>query len=182
MKRHNHTPSSAPKHSSVLGAVACLTLLTACSGGGNREHAPQVSTIANQNIDQDTSTDALSFTASDLETSATQLQVTATSSNTTLVPQTGLVLAGTGGTRTLRVTPATDQSGSTQITLTVTDGSGRQTQTQFTLTVRDTRVAFLQYSLAAFNATSDTDPIDVNSAKFVFDSDDQDDAYDAQLQ
>lgn len=165
-----------------LTAGLCLALFVTACADNHQEHAPEISSIGNQSIDQDTSTAALAFTVSDNETAAAQLQVAVTSSNPTLIPQAGLTLAGSGGARTLLVTPASDQSGTAQITITVTDSSGQQTQTQFVLTVRDTRVAFSQYSLTAFNLAVDAEPIDVGATKFVYDNDDQEDAYDAQLQ
>jgi hypothetical protein len=65
------------------------------------------------------------------------LGVTATSSDTTLVPQSAMVIArGAGGARTLTVTGADGRSGVTTITLTVNDpNSGCTTTSTFQLTV-----------------------------------------------
>src|SRR5690606_18890644 len=57
---------------------------------------PTISNISNQTINQGSSTAALSFTIGDVETSSSNLSVTASSSNTSLVPNAGLVLGGSG--------------------------------------------------------------------------------------
>ncbi|MFN7978591.1 MAG: M12 family metallo-peptidase [Vicinamibacterales bacterium] len=97
---------------------------------------PTITAIANVTIDEDTATSPIAFTVNDAETPAANLTVTATSSNTQLVANTGaaLNLAGTGGARTLTVTPAANKSGTTTITVTVSDGS-QSASRAFTLTV-----------------------------------------------
>ena len=60
---------------------------------------PTISAIADQTIPEDTSTGPLSFTVSDVETPAASLQLSATSSNLTLVPLNRLVFGGSGSTR-----------------------------------------------------------------------------------
>ncbi|MBA4147178.1 MAG: tandem-95 repeat protein [Verrucomicrobia bacterium] len=84
--------------------------------------APVVSSIANQTIQEDSATAPISFTVSDAETAAANLSVTASSSNQTLVPNANIALGGSGGNRTITVTPAKEQSGSATITIFVSDG------------------------------------------------------------
>jgi hypothetical protein len=96
--------------------------------------APTISDLANRTINEDGSTGLLPFTVSDAETAAGSLMVTAISSNTTLVPTSGLVLGGSGSSRTLAVTPASNRSGSATITVTVNDGALTTTDS-FVLTV-----------------------------------------------
>lgn len=96
--------------------------------------APPISTVADQTIDEDTATAALPFTVGDAETSPGALTVSAASDDTTLIPSANIVLAGTGANRTLTVTPATNQSGSANITLTV-DAGALTTSVTFTVTV-----------------------------------------------
>jgi hypothetical protein len=96
--------------------------------------APTISNIADQSINEDGSTGALAFTVGDAETAAASLTVTATSSNPSLVPAGGLVLGGSGASRTITVTPARDQTGSTLITVSVSDGAGSASDT-FTVLV-----------------------------------------------
>ncbi|MBF0371170.1 MAG: tandem-95 repeat protein [Magnetococcales bacterium] len=101
-------------------------------GGDN--NWPTISTIINQAISVNTSTDAIAFTVSDVETAADDLVVTANSNNTTLVPDDNIVLAGSGEDRTVTLTPAADQTGNAVITITVSDGVASSSET-FTLSV-----------------------------------------------
>jgi surface-anchored protein len=97
--------------------------------------APTISNVSNQSTDEDTATDAIAFTIGDGETAAGALVVSATSSDTTLVPNANIVLGGSGANRTATITPALNQFGSTTITLTVTDASGLTATDAFLLTV-----------------------------------------------
>lgn len=85
--------------------------------------APTISAIGNQTIPEDGATTALPFTVADAETAAGSLVVQATSSNTNLVPTNSIVFGGSGGNRTVTVTPSTNQSGTSTITIAVTDAS-----------------------------------------------------------
>ncbi|PTL75569.1 Ig-like domain-containing protein [Vitiosangium sp. GDMCC 1.1324] len=108
---------------------------------------PTISPVANQSITAGSSTGDLAFTVGDVETAADSLTVTATSSNTDLVPNdpSHLVLGGSGSSRTLNVVPAS-ASGSTTITLSVSDGSAT-TSTTFVVDV--TSLASLYWVTAA---------------------------------
>ncbi|QDE85701.1 Ig-like domain-containing protein [Myxococcus xanthus] len=99
---------------------------------------PTLSSVADQTIAEDSSTDDLSFTLSDVETTADGLTVIATSSNTALVPNApaNLIFGGSSTSRTLQVVPAANASGSTTITLSVSDGSAT-TSTTFTVDVSE---------------------------------------------
>ncbi len=96
--------------------------------------APVISDLADQATNEDTPL-SLAFAVADVETAAGSLTVTATSSSQSLVPNANLVLAASGGSRTLTITPVTNQSGATTITLTVSDGSGGTNTDTFVLTV-----------------------------------------------
>ncbi len=92
--------------------------------------------ISNVTINEDSATAPIAFTIGDAETDPSALIVTASSSNTTLVPNSSaaLALGGSGANRTLVVTPAANRFGSATITLTVSDGALTATRS-FTLTV-----------------------------------------------
>ena len=66
---------------------------------------------------------------------STGLGLTASSSNTTLVPDGSVQFGGSGADRTLIVTPAADQTGTATITVTLSDQSGLTTTTTFVVTV-----------------------------------------------
>ncbi len=87
--------------------------------------APLISSIPLQNIAGNGTTGPLNFTVNDGETVASSLNVSATSSNTVLVPNNpaNLTLGGTDTNRTITVTPVVGQEGSTEITVTVSDGT-----------------------------------------------------------
>jgi hypothetical protein len=85
--------------------------------------APVISSIPSQTTLQNTATPAIGFTVSDSQTSASNLVVTAASSNPTLVPANNLQLGGSGSNRTIKITPAANQIGTATVTLTVSDGS-----------------------------------------------------------
>ena len=95
---------------------------------------PTISDIADQSTGEDTSTAAIVFTIGDVETEVSSLTLTGTSSDTTLVPNANIVFGGTDANRTVTVTPAGDEAGSTTITVSVSDGTDTANDT-FVLTV-----------------------------------------------
>src|SRR6185369_12191129 len=96
---------------------------------------PTISAIPHQHTLAGTPTAAISFTVGDIETPAGSLNVTAASSNPSLIPAANIALAGTGADRTAIMTPVAGQAGTAVITLTVTDGGGRSVSTSFVLMV-----------------------------------------------
>ena len=102
---------------------------------GAFELHPSIEDIANQTTDEDTPK-GVTFNLGD-DTGVLISTVTATSSNTTLVPNApaNLSFTGSGGSRTLTITPASNQSGTTTITVTVTATNGRTATDTFDLTV-----------------------------------------------
>ncbi len=86
-----------------------------------------VEDIADRSIDEDSS-DSFNFSVGGI---AAITSVTATSSNTALVPNNiaNLNVTGAGGTRTLTITPVADGFGTTTITVTVNSASGSMSDT-----------------------------------------------------
>jgi hypothetical protein len=95
---------------------------------------PTISDIPNQTIPQNTVLGPIGFTVGD-EESGTTLTLTATSGNTTLVPNGNIVLGGSGANRTITITPAGSLTGSTTIEVRVTDAGGASSTDTFVLTV-----------------------------------------------
>jgi sialate O-acetylesterase len=95
---------------------------------------PTVTAVADQNVAVNGRTPPLGFTVGDSGTPAGELGVTASSSNPGLVPVANIVIGGSGGSRTVRVTPAANRTGSAMVTLAVSDGLLTAT-TSFTVTV-----------------------------------------------
>ena len=94
---------------------------------------PTVGAIGAQSMNEDGSL-GVAITIGDPDTPLANLAVSATSSNTSLVPGTGLVVSGSGSPRTLTITPAANQWGSSTITVSVSDGV-TVAQANFALTV-----------------------------------------------
>ncbi len=84
---------------------------------------PGISQIADQTLPEDASTRVLDFTVGDVETPPESLLVTASSSNPILLPLTGIVVAGSGSSRSVAITPAAGLNGSAMVTLAVSDGT-----------------------------------------------------------
>ncbi|KPA13730.1 hypothetical protein MHK_006063, partial [Candidatus Magnetomorum sp. HK-1] len=93
---------------------------------------PVISAISDQTIDEDTALSTVSFTVSDIETS--DLIVTGTSSNPTLVNISTIKFDDTGASRTLTLTPCSNEFGNAIISVSVSDGQLTAT-TSFELTV-----------------------------------------------
>lgn len=100
---------------------------------------PVVSAISGQSTTQNVAK-AVSFTISDVDSTLTCAgSVLVTSSNTTLVPNTNIVVSGTAPNCTATITPANNQSGSTTMSVKVTDNGSplpaKSTTNTFVLTV-----------------------------------------------
>lgn len=98
---------------------------------------PAISTIGNQTIPEETSLGPIDFTVGDLETPVNGLFVLGSSSNTTLIPNSNIVVTGTGASRQVTITPTPFKTGTATITLRVFDG---QTSTPTTFDVSVTPV------------------------------------------
>jgi subtilisin-like proprotein convertase family protein len=101
------------------GSIASGWSLSISTGANS---PPSISHINNISVNEDTSSSALAFTVGDVETPAASLTVSGNSSNPTLVPVANLVFGGSEANRTVVVTPAANQFGTSTITLTVSDG------------------------------------------------------------
>ena len=100
---------------------------------------PTISALSNKSTQAAIGTGPIAFTVADVETAATSLIVTATSSNNELVPAANLNLVnGGGGSWTLDVLPAGISTGTATITVTVqepTAGGSQKISKSFDLTV-----------------------------------------------
>lgn len=84
--------------------------------------APTVAAISSKVTNVNTPLD-VGISINDVDTSANLLNVTASSSNQSLVPDVGLGVSGTGTSRTLTITPLAGKTGTTTITVSVSDGA-----------------------------------------------------------
>lgn len=81
---------------------------------------PTITSIADQTINEDTSTGTLTFTVGDVETALNNLTVMAVSNNPDLFAM-PIAIGGSGANRSINLTPVAQASGSATITVTVTD-------------------------------------------------------------
>jgi GH35 family endo-1,4-beta-xylanase len=98
---------------------------------------PTISSVTDKTTSENVSAGPFSFTIGDAQTSASALTVQAVSLNTNLLPTTNIALGGSGASRTVTLTPATNQSGAAAILLLVSDGTN---QTPETVTLHVTAV------------------------------------------
>ncbi|MSU57339.1 MAG: DUF11 domain-containing protein [Pedosphaera sp.] len=88
---------------------------------------PTISDITNLVTNEDFDAGPLAFSIGDFETPAGSLALTASSSDTNLVPLANVVFGGSGSNRTVTVTPAPNAFGSATITVSVNDGMATNT-------------------------------------------------------
>lgn len=112
--------------------------------------APTISVIANQNTPANTASSPIAFTVGDAETAAESLTVSGTSSNTGLVPNGNISFGGSGANRTVTLTPAPGQQGSTTITVSVSDGVN-SSSAQFILSVGAPTISTIGNQAVAVN-------------------------------
>ncbi len=70
---------------------------------------------------------AMNLTLADVDSTVGGLTLSASSSNTTLVPVANVKFGGSGANRTVTITPAATKSGSANITITASDGTTKNT-------------------------------------------------------
>jgi hypothetical protein len=129
----NRTFTVTPKANQTGTAPVTITISDA-SGGVSRSFtltvtpvndAPTITPPGNRTINEDTTTGALAFSVADVD--SVNVSVSATSSNTTLIPNANIVVspvAGAPGSRNVTATPvANSNGGPVTITLTASDGT-----------------------------------------------------------
>lgn len=106
--------------------------------------APTITPITDQSTTVGKATGLINFTIGDKETAVGSLTVAATSSNTDVLPNTGILIlqsATSPSSRSLILTPAAGRKGSSLVTVTVTDGGSKTATSKFNFTVSDVSAA-----------------------------------------
>jgi hypothetical protein len=118
--------------------------------------SPTISVIADQKTSPGTTLGPIPFDVADDDTAAADLVVSVASSNATVLPLANIVLGGSGPNRTVTLTTAPNQEGTSTVTLRVSDGEGGAAADTFTVTVTQTvpgnlRMTGLTASAASFS-------------------------------
>ncbi len=117
--------------------------------------APVLSTLANQSTAEDTPL-AINFTVTDIDsTLSCATSVTATSSNTALVPVAGIIFSGTAPNCTATVTSSLNSNGVSNLSFILSDGALSDTRS-FTFTVTAVNDAPILSAIANQTTTEDT--------------------------
>ena len=95
---------------------------------------PTISAIPDQVIDENKA-GVIAFTVSDVDTPASSLILSGTSSNPDLIPASYIAFGGSGTNRTVSVIPMPKQFGTATISVTVTDSGGASATRDFLVTV-----------------------------------------------
>ena len=95
---------------------------------------PTITAIADQTLNEDTPA-VIAFTIGDLETPAANLTLVATTDTPSLLPLANIVFAGSGASRTVKITPAVNRFGSAKVRVRVNDPDGGTNSALFTVTV-----------------------------------------------
>jgi hypothetical protein len=172
MTIHDKSVRGAP----LLMMLAIAALVTGCGGGSvtpapMQNAAPTLSPLTAQTVNQDTSTAAQPFTVSD-DGGTDTLTFAVTSTDANLLPDRGLVLGGSGGNRTVTVTPGEDATGTANVTVTATDSGGKFASATFPVTVQAVSQSILGYTNSTFALMENDTPAAVSGFTFVQDADD----------
>src|SRR5262245_47064610 len=131
-----------------LAVLAATTVLVAACGGGGSDGGymapapspapvnttPGISAITDKISDQDTVV-SVDFSVDDKETAAGSLSVSAAADGTELFPADGVVLSGSGATRTLTLTPLEATTGTAKVSVRVEDAQGAVAMRSFQVAV-----------------------------------------------
>ena len=115
----------------TAGSQFTLTVTNAA----DTNSVPTLAPPGDRGIPVNTNTGPIPITIADSFYDPALLTLGAVSANAALVPAGGLLFGGTGGDRTLTVTPSLTQTGTALITVTVTNPTGATATGQFTLIV-----------------------------------------------
>jgi hypothetical protein len=163
--------------------VATTLVVAACSSGGSDDvyrpppppanTAPGIAAITDKMADQDTVV-TFDFGIEDRETAAGSLIVSAAADSTALFPADGVVLSGSGATRTLTLTPLEAKTGTATIAVRVEDAQGAFATRSFQVAVNAKNASIRALTFDTF-AKADADvPTTLNGLTIQQDADNPD--------
>lgn len=95
---------------------------TTIAGGPMANTPPTIGDLVDQSVFSGRASPAVGFAVADAESALDSLAVKATSSNPSVLANSGITFGGTGGNRTISLSPPTGATGTTTVTVTVGDG------------------------------------------------------------
>jgi PKD repeat protein len=160
--------------SAVNNGTAIINVYLADSGDGSytsgmktftidvtSSDPPIISGLTDQHIAQDHPMETMTFSVTDTETNDSNISVSATSSDQSLVSNDNIQLTTNGSNRNISITPESGQYGTSLITVVANDGS-TSTQSQFELIVHPIPTAAIGVASDAFGYTSGVVPLSVH--------------------
>jgi len=96
---------------------------------------PVVTSISDQSINEDESVSGVSFTVTDIEDLPCSFNITASSTNTSMIPNTNINTSCSEGVYQLNITPSANQYGTANISISASDSEGLAASTSFNVTV-----------------------------------------------
>ena len=179
------------KYSSTLLLIAMSATLSACGGGGSgsggavttppppaSNSPPTVSAVQSQTIQQDAIGDPITFEVGDAQSGPSAVSLAAESSNSELIADAGISLAGDGASRTITLTPAAGIAGTTTLTLVASDQEGATTRQSFDVTVTSEQRSFREMVGTAFDQQEEGDGESIAGYSWVDTAEDDDAAFD----
>ena len=158
----------------VLVAAACAA--AACNGGHSSGVAPPpvsvpltIGTIADMSVAQDTK---VTVPVVATETPFSAVTLTATSSDTTLLPPGAIQVVTAGGAQQINLTPADGAVGSAVITVTATDAKGQSVKQSFNVAFNAVYASFAALALGTFAESDTAAPAPVLGKTYLDDADD----------
>jgi len=164
-----------------IAVLAATTLVVAACGGGGGDGgmsytppsntAPAVSAINDRSADQDTPV-SIDFGVDDRESGAGSLMVSAAADGNALFPADGVVLSGSGASRTLTLTPFEATTGTANIAVRVSDPAGAVTTRNFAVAVNARNNSIKAMALDTFAKAENDVPTTINGWTIQQDADD----------
>jgi len=162
-----------------LAVLAATTLVVAACGGSGgsssppmaTNDAPMISAIADSSVDQDTML-SVDFTVDDRDTGAGSLTMEAAADGTALFPADGVMLSGSGATRTLTLTPLEATAGTATIAIRAVDPQGASTTRTFQVAVNLRNASIRSMALDTFAKGEADAPTTINGWTIEQDADD----------
>jgi hypothetical protein len=158
--------------------AAAISVAAGCSNSPDdyeppdANQPPVISVITSKTADQDTTVGPIEFRVADHETDASQLALTAAADGNSVFPADGVVLAGSGTTRTLTLTPLEAAIGTATITVTAADPQGAASTRSFTVAVNARGASLRDAALSTFAKGEADEATVVNGLTFAQDAED----------